>query len=82
MFVQQCMGVPWSPEQISHAPTVRFPDQPNRQLALEVSCNEFDGHAEPPLAGLLGQGRAAVQGFVPERRNEPDLAVPPSASRG
>ena len=34
-FVQQCMDVRWSPEQISHALTVEFPDQPGRQLVPE-----------------------------------------------
>jgi len=34
-FVQQCMDVRWSPEQISHALAVQFPDQPGRQLVPE-----------------------------------------------
>ena len=34
-FVQQCMDVRWSPEQISHALEVEFPDQPGRQLVPE-----------------------------------------------
>ena len=34
-FVQQCMDVRWSSEQISHALTVEFPDQPGRQLVPE-----------------------------------------------
>lgn len=34
-FVQQCMNVRWSPEQISHALAVEFPDQPDRQLVPE-----------------------------------------------
>lgn len=34
-FVQQCMDVRWSPEQISHALAVEFPDQPGRQLVPE-----------------------------------------------
>jgi len=34
-FVQQCLDVRWSPEQISHALTVEFPDQPGRQLVPE-----------------------------------------------
>jgi len=34
-FVQQCMDVRWSPEQLSHAVTVEFPDQPGRQLVPE-----------------------------------------------
>ncbi len=34
-FVQECMDVRWSPEQISHALEVEFPDQPDRQLVAE-----------------------------------------------
>lgn len=34
-FVQQCMDVRWSPEQISHALTVEFGDEPGRQLVPE-----------------------------------------------
>lgn len=34
-FVQQCMDVRWSPEQISHALTIEFPDDPGRQLVPE-----------------------------------------------
>ncbi|MDQ3455589.1 MAG: IS30 family transposase [Actinomycetota bacterium] len=34
-FVQQCMDVRWSPEQISHALSAEFPDQPSRQLVPE-----------------------------------------------
>lgn len=34
-FVQQCMDVRWSPEQISHALAVEFPDDPGRQLVPE-----------------------------------------------
>ncbi len=34
-FVQQCMDVRWSPEQISHALTVEFVDEPARQLVPE-----------------------------------------------
>ena len=34
-FVQQCMDVRWSPEQISHALTVEFPNDPSRQLVPE-----------------------------------------------
>jgi len=34
-FVQQCMDVRWSPEQISHALGTEFPDQPDRQLVPE-----------------------------------------------
>jgi len=34
-FVQQCMDVRWSPEQISHALAIEFPDQPGRQLVPE-----------------------------------------------
>ncbi len=34
-FVQQCLDVRWSPEQVSHALTVEFADQPARQLCTE-----------------------------------------------
>ena len=34
-FVQQCMDVRWSPEQVSHALTVEFVDEPRRQLVPE-----------------------------------------------
>lgn len=34
-FVQLCMDVRWSPEQISHALGVEFPDDPTRQLVPE-----------------------------------------------
>ena len=34
-FVQQCLDRRWSPEQISHALSVQFPDDPTRQLAPE-----------------------------------------------
>ena len=34
-FVQQCMDVRWSPEQVSHALTVEFVDEPARQLVPE-----------------------------------------------
>ena len=32
VFVQQCMDVRWTPEQISHALTVEFEGEPDRQL--------------------------------------------------
>ena len=34
-FVQQCMDVRWSPEQISHALAVEFPGDPGRRLVPE-----------------------------------------------
>jgi IS30 family transposase len=34
-FVQQCLDARWSPEQISYALGVEFPDEPGRQLAPE-----------------------------------------------
>ncbi len=34
-FVQQCLDVRWSPEQVSHALSVEFADQPTRQLCTE-----------------------------------------------
>ena len=34
-FVQQCLDVRWSPEQVSHALGVEFVDQPARQLCTE-----------------------------------------------
>ncbi|UZJ26987.1 IS30 family transposase (plasmid) [Rhodococcus antarcticus] len=35
VFVQQCLDVRWSPEQVSHALSVEFADQPARQLCTE-----------------------------------------------
>lgn len=34
-FLHQCLDVQWSLEQVNHAPTVEFPDDPTRQLVTE-----------------------------------------------
>jgi len=45
-FVQQCLGVQWSPEQISYALGVEFPHEPARQLEAMRSTFIPDSHVQ------------------------------------
>ena len=65
-FVQQCLDVRWSPEQISYALGVEFPHEPARQLAPEslyqalYASTRWCSAGSAPVGGVAGVAHTAA----------------------